>query len=51
MTPSEFFDIPPLAVALVAAHTGDLESAKSYGLRTAFVHRPSGRDPMDRPCR
>ena len=48
MMPSDFFDIPPSAVMLVAAHTGDLESAQSYGLRTAFVHRPLERGP-DRP--
>ncbi len=48
MMPSEFFDIPPSAVMLVAAHTGDLEAAQGYGLRTAFVHRPLERGP-DRP--
>jgi 2-haloacid dehalogenase len=25
---------------MVAAHPNDLDSAKSYGLRTAYVHRP-----------
>ncbi len=48
MMPSEFFDVPPSAVMLVAAHTGDLEAAQGYGLRTAFVHRPFERGP-DRP--
>jgi 2-haloacid dehalogenase len=36
----EFFDVQPSAVVMVAAHTGDLESAKALGLRTAYVHRP-----------
>jgi 2-haloacid dehalogenase len=40
MMPGEFFDLPPSAVLMVAAHPGDLDSAKSYGLRTAYVHRP-----------
>jgi 2-haloacid dehalogenase len=25
---------------MTAAHTGDLESARKLGLRTAYVHRP-----------
>ncbi len=45
LMPSEFFDVPPSAVLMVAAHTGDLEAAKSHGLRTAFVHRPNEREP------
>ena len=45
LMPSEFFDIPPSAVLMVAAHSGDLDSAKSYGLRTAYVHRPLERGP------
>ena len=40
MMPGEFFDVPPSAVMMVAAHPDDLDSAKSYGLRTAYVHRP-----------
>ena len=40
LMPGEFFDIPPSAVMMVAAHPDDLDSAKSYGLRTAYVHRP-----------
>ena len=45
LMPGDFFDLPPSAVLMVAAHTGDLESAASYGLRTAFVHRPNERSP------
>jgi len=40
LMPSEFFDLPPSAVMMVAAHAGDLDSAKQYGLRTAYVPRP-----------
>lgn len=45
LMPGDFFDLPPSAVLMVAAHTGDLESAASHGLRTAFVHRPNERSP------
>lgn len=45
LMPGEFFDIPPSAVMMVAAHPGDLDSAKSYGLRTAYVHRPLENGP------
>jgi 2-haloacid dehalogenase len=30
----------PDEVMMVAAHRGDLEAARSCGLRTAFIHRP-----------
>jgi 2-haloacid dehalogenase len=49
LMPSEYFDIPPSAVMMVAAHVGDLDSAKSYGLRTAYVHRPLERGPNAAP--
>ena len=35
-----FFGVKPEDVMMVAAHRGDLEAARSCGLRTAFVHRP-----------
>lgn len=40
LMPGEFFDLEPAAVMMVAAHTGDLQSAQALGLRTAYVHRP-----------
>lgn len=40
LMPGEFFDLPPSAVMMVAAHTGDLDAAKALGLKTAYVHRP-----------
>jgi len=40
LMPGEFFDVKPEAVMMVAAHAGDLDSAKALGLKTAYVHRP-----------
>ncbi len=40
LMPGEFFDLPHEQVMMVAAHVGDLRSAKALGLRTAYVHRP-----------
>lgn len=49
LAPCEFFDLQPSQVMLVAAHPGDLDSAKSFGLRTAYVHRPLERGPEAEP--
>ena len=49
LAPCEFFDLQPSQVMLVAAHPGDLDSAKSFGLRTAYVHRPLERGPTAEP--
>jgi len=40
LMPGEFWDAKPDAVMMVAAHAGDLDSAKALGLKTAYVHRP-----------
>lgn len=40
LMPGELFDVKPDAVMMVAAHAGDLNSAKALGLKTAYVHRP-----------
>jgi 2-haloacid dehalogenase len=40
LLPSEFFDVPPEQVLMVACHPGDLQGARRAGLRTAFVPRP-----------
>ena len=37
---ADIFDVQPSEVMLVATHTNDLNAAKSYGLKTAYVHRP-----------
>jgi 2-haloacid dehalogenase len=49
LAPCEFFDLQPSQVMLVAAHPTDLDSAKSFGLRTAYVHRPLERGPDAEP--
>jgi 2-haloacid dehalogenase len=33
--------LAPAEVMMVAAHNGDLAAARSFGLKTAFVHRPT----------
>jgi 2-haloacid dehalogenase len=33
--------LKPEEVMMCAAHVGDLKSARSYGLRTGFIHRPN----------
>ena len=38
-------DLAPGQCMMVAAHAGDLDAARSFGLRTAFVHRPLERGP------
>lgn len=40
LLPSEFFDVRPEQVLMVACHPGDLQGAKRAGLRTGFVPRP-----------
>jgi 2-haloacid dehalogenase len=37
---ARFLDIAPQQIMMVACHLGDLDAAKSRGLRTAYVHRP-----------
>ncbi len=49
LAPSEFFHVRPEQTMLVAAHPGDLDSAKSFGLRTAYVHRPLEQGPDAEP--
>ena len=34
------FDLEPEQVMMVAAHHEDLEAARSYGLKTAYIERP-----------
>jgi len=45
LMPVELFDLKPPEVMMVAAHEGDLQSAKALGLKTAFVHRPLENGP------
>ena len=37
----ELLSLQPEEVMMVAAHRGDLDAARSCGLRTAFIHRPN----------
>lgn len=49
---AEILGLAPEQVMMTAAHTGDLESARKLGLRTAYVHRPLERPtapPMPAP--
>ncbi len=41
---AECLGLEPAQCLMVAAHEGDLEAAAAYGLRTAYVHRPSEYD-------
>jgi 2-haloacid dehalogenase len=40
--------LPPEQVMMVAAHNGDLKAAQSYGLKTAFVARPTEYGPLQK---
>ena len=37
---ADTFDLEPEQVMMVAAHHNDLEAARSYGLKTAYIERP-----------
>jgi 2-haloacid dehalogenase len=41
----ELLDLPPSQVMMAAAHNGDLRSARSFGLQTAFIARTSEYGP------
>jgi 2-haloacid dehalogenase len=45
---SDFLGIKPEEVMMVAAHSGDLKAARSYGLRTGFIYRPNENGPGGR---
>lgn len=40
LLPSEYFDVRPRQVLMVACHPSDLQGAKRAGLRTGFIPRP-----------
>jgi len=46
---ADFLNLQPADVMMVAAHLGDLRSAKGVGLRTAFVTRPLEYGPAGKP--
>jgi 2-haloacid dehalogenase len=45
---AELLSLKPEQVMMTAAHRGDLEAARSFGLRTAFIHRPKEYGPAGR---
>ena len=42
---AELLSLKPQEVMMVAAHSGDLNSARSFGLRTGFIYRPNEHGP------
>jgi 2-haloacid dehalogenase len=48
LTAVELLSLKPAEVMMTAAHRGDLEAARSFGLRTGFIHRPKEYGPDHR---
>jgi 2-haloacid dehalogenase len=42
---ADYLGVRPEELMLVAAHNGDLQAASGFGLRTAFVPRPTEHGP------
>ena len=49
LTATEFLDLQPREVMMVAAHQGDLRAAQAIGFRAAFVPRPLEFGPGRKP--
>ena len=45
LTAVDLLGLQPAEVVMCAAHRGDLQAARSFGLRTAFIHRPNEYGP------
>jgi len=45
LTGCELLSLKPEEVMMTAAHRSDLEAARSFGLRTGFIHRPNEYGP------
>lgn len=45
LTAVELLTLKPEEVMMVAAHRNDLDAARSFGLRTGFIHRPKEHGP------
>src|SRR2546428_12582204 len=45
LTAVELLGLKPAEVMMVAAHVGDLNAARSFGLRTGFIYRPNEYGP------
>jgi 2-haloacid dehalogenase len=48
LTAVELLSLKPEEVMMTAAHRADLEAARSFGLRTGFIHRPDEYGPSRR---
>jgi 2-haloacid dehalogenase len=48
LTAVELLSLKPEEVMMTAAHRGDLEAARGFGLRTGFIHRPNEYGPTRR---
>lgn len=49
LTAVEFLSLKPEEVMMCAAHRGDLQAARSFGLRTGFISRPNEYGPTRKP--
>ena len=49
LTSVSLLGLKPEEVMMCAAHAGDLNSARSFGLRTGFIHRPHEYGPTRQP--
>jgi 2-haloacid dehalogenase len=45
LTAVELLSLKPEETMMTAAHRSDLEAARSFGLRTGFIHRPDEYGP------
>ncbi len=45
LTSADLLGLKPQEVMMCAAHVGDLNAARSFGLRTGFIHRPNEYGP------
>jgi 2-haloacid dehalogenase len=48
LTAVELLSLKPEETMMTAAHRTDLEAARSFGLRTGFIHRPDEYGPSRR---
>ena len=49
LTAVELLNLRPEEVMMCAAHRADLQAARSFGLRTGFIHRPHEYGPTRKP--
>jgi len=49
LTAVDLLGMKPEEVMMCAAHIGDLNAARSFGLKTGFIHRPNEYGPTRRP--